>query len=209
MTKLLTPIIRRLPEALVNRIAAGEVVERPAAALKELIENALDAGAGAVAVRLGEGGLALIEVVDDGCGMGPDGIALALERHATSKLPESLIGADEAIERVTSLGFRGEALPSIASVARLTLESRLHPLRQAQDERGVEGWRRVVDHGLLISDGPAKFAVGDTENISEEEEGLIKRAQRFLSHVERAASDLSARRERERVLDELLAPIFK
>ncbi|HSJ77237.1 MAG TPA: ATP-binding protein, partial [Erythrobacter sp.] len=104
------PEIRRLPSALVNRIAAGEVVERPAAALKELVENAIDAGARRIGVTLVEGGLQRIEVVDDGCGMGPDAMALALERHATSKLPDSLIGPDGAIELVTTLGFRGEAL---------------------------------------------------------------------------------------------------
>ncbi|MEA1619637.1 DNA mismatch repair endonuclease MutL [Erythrobacter sp. T5W1-R] len=146
------PEIRRLPSHLVNRIAAGEVVERPAAALKELVENAIDAGAGRIAVALTDGGLGRIEVSDDGCGMAPDAMALALERHATSKLPEALIGADEAIELVTTLGFRGEALPSIASVARLTLESREHG--------AGEGWRRVVDHGELVEDTPAALPPG-------------------------------------------------
>jgi len=140
------PQIRRLPNALVNRIAAGEVVERPAAALKELVENAIDAGASRIAVALTDGGLTRLEVTDDGCGMSPDDMALALERHATSKLP------DEAIEMVTTLGFRGEALPSIASVARMTIESRV---AGAQD-----GWRRIVDHGELIEDGPAALPVG-------------------------------------------------
>jgi len=137
--------IRRLPPELINRIAAGEVVERPASALKELIENALDAGAGQVSVRLSAGGLELIEVADDGCGMSPDEMRLALERHATSKLP------GDSIDRVTSFGFRGEALPSIASVSRLRLESRV---------RGADGWRIEVDHGESSGEGPAALPPG-------------------------------------------------
>jgi DNA mismatch repair protein MutL len=137
--------IRRLPSELINRIAAGEVVERPASALKELLENALDAGAGVVSVRLSGGGLDLVEVTDDGCGMAPDEMRLALERHATSKLP------GDALDRVTSFGFRGEALPSIASVARLTLESRV---------RGADGWRIEVDHGETAGEGPAALPPG-------------------------------------------------
>ncbi len=142
--------IRRLPEHLVNRIAAGEVVERPASALKELVENAVDAGATRIAVTLSEGGLSRIEVTDDGCGMAPDEMALALERHCTSKLPDSVL-VDGGIEAVATLGFRGEALPSIASVARLTVES--HPA-------GADGWRRVVDNGVLTAEGPAALPPG-------------------------------------------------
>jgi DNA mismatch repair protein MutL len=153
------PEIRRLPSALVNRIAAGEVVERPAAALKELVENAIDAGARRIGVVLADGGLERIEVVDDGCGMAPDAMALALERHATSKLPDSLIGPDGAIELVTTLGFRGEALPSIASVARLTIESRA--------AGADEGWRRVVDHGAVMADEPAALPSGTRVRVEE------------------------------------------
>jgi DNA mismatch repair protein MutL len=137
--------IRRLPSELINRIAAGEVVERPASALKELVENSLDAGAGSVAIRLSAGGLDLVEVTDDGCGMAPPDMLLALERHATSKLPT------DAIEEVTSFGFRGEALPSIASVSRLTLESR---------PSGSDGWRIEIDHGAKEGEGPAALPPG-------------------------------------------------
>lgn len=156
--------IRRLPEHLINRIAAGEVVERPASALKELVENAIDAGAARIAVRLANGGLDRIEVVDDGCGMAPPDMALALERHATSKLP------DERIEAVETLGFRGEALPSIASVARLTMESRV---------RGADGWQRVVDNGRLTGEGPHAMPPGTAIRV-EELFGRVPARRKFL-----------------------------
>ena len=148
--------IRRLPSDVINRIAAGEVVERPASALKELVENALDAGAGAIAIRISAGGLELVEVTDDGHGMAPAEMALALERHATSKLP------NDAIEAVTSFGFRGEALPSIASVSRLILESR---------PRGSDGWRIEIDHGVKAGEGPAALPPGTRVRV----EGLFEK----------------------------------
>ena len=159
------PQIRRLPENLVNRIAAGEVVERPSSALKELVENAIDAGATRIAVKLVEGGLTSLEVTDDGCGMSPDEMALALERHATSKLP------DEAIEQVATLGFRGEALPSIASVARFTVESRPAGAEQ--------GWKRVVDHGEIAAEGPAALPPGTRVRV-ENLFGKIPARRKFL-----------------------------
>ncbi|WP_419825581.1 DNA mismatch repair endonuclease MutL [Sphingomonas sp.] len=165
--------IRRLPEHLVNRIAAGEVVERPAAALKELIENALDAGATHVAITLSEGGLGGIEVADDGGGMVPADIALALERHATSKLP------DDRIEAVATLGFRGEALPSIASVARLTVESRV---------RGHDGWRRVVDNGTVVEEGPAALPPGTRMRV----DGLFARVPARRKFLRSARSEYAA-----------------
>ncbi|MGH6906145.1 MAG: DNA mismatch repair endonuclease MutL, partial [Geminicoccaceae bacterium] len=112
------PAIRSLPPGVVNRIAAGEVVERPASAVKELIENAIDAGASRIAVELGAGGRALIAVTDDGIGMAPDELGLAIERHATSKLD------DDDLIRITMLGFRGEALAALAAVSRLRIVSR-------------------------------------------------------------------------------------
>jgi DNA mismatch repair protein MutL len=165
--------IRRLPEHLINRIAAGEVVERPASALKELVENAIDAGASRIAVALREGGLASIEVADDGCGMRPAEIALALERHATSKLP------DDAIEAVETLGFRGEALPSIASVARLSIESRV---------RCADGWRRIVDNGVLVEEGPAALPPGTRVRM----EALFERVPARRKFLRSARSEYAA-----------------
>ncbi|WP_375464626.1 DNA mismatch repair endonuclease MutL [uncultured Methylobacterium sp.] len=117
MSTLSRPV-RRLDPILVDRIAAGEVVERPASAVKELIENAIDAGARAIEVTIEGGGRRLIRVVDDGAGMSPDDLMLAVERHATSKLPEG------DLTRIDSLGFRGEALPSIGAVSRLAITTR-------------------------------------------------------------------------------------
>ena len=115
--------IRRLPPELVSRIAAGEVVERPASAVKELVENAVDAGARLIEIQADGGGLTRILVADDGQGLGPDELPLAVERHATSKLTAGADGAWDLL-RIATLGFRGEALPSIGSVARLTLAAR-------------------------------------------------------------------------------------
>lgn len=145
--------IRLLPDALVNQIKAGEVIERPAAAVKELVENALDAGATRIEVEVEQGGLGLLRIRDNGHGISREDLALALERHATSKI-QSL----DDLEAVTSLGFRGEALPSILSVSRLTLAS-----RQADSDHGwsLQGEGRLAHN----QPQPSAQAVGTCVDV--------------------------------------------
>ncbi|HKU54439.1 MAG TPA: DNA mismatch repair endonuclease MutL [Rhizomicrobium sp.] len=138
--------IRRLSEGTVNRIAAGEVVERPAAAIKELVENAMDAGATRIDIAASNGGADLLLVEDDGSGMSADDLKLAIERHATSKLP--VLGGEDDLSHIVTMGFRGEALPSIGAVARLTLASRT---------RRGEAAEIKVDGGKVEGPRPAAF----------------------------------------------------
>ena len=139
------PRIRQLHEAAINRIAAGEVVERPASAVKELVENALDAGARKVRVDIADGGKTLVRVIDDGCGMLPDDLPIALSRHATSKID----GSD--LTNIRSFGFRGEALPSLGAVARLNIITRAS---------GFDGTEISVAGGTLSPSKPAAIASG-------------------------------------------------
>ena len=143
--------VRQLSPETINRIAAGEVIERPASVVKELVENAIDAGATKIEVTCENGGLTLIQVRDDGCGMNVDDLSRCIERHATSKLRE------EDIFNIQTLGFRGEALPSIGAVARLEIASRRHD--------AAEGFSIVVDKGRRSEPAPVALNAGTQVDV--------------------------------------------
>jgi DNA mismatch repair protein MutL len=175
------PRIHPLPDLLISQIAAGEVVERPASVLKELIENSLDAGATRIDVQLEEGGVRLMRISDNGCGIGADDLPLALARHATSK-----IGSLDDLERVASYGFRGEALASIASVSRLTVTSRTadapHGSRIRSETAAIEpaalGGGTVIEMADLYFNTPArrKFLKSDATEFSHCDAAFLRMA---------------------------------
>ncbi|MDE2882475.1 MAG: DNA mismatch repair endonuclease MutL [Acidobacteriota bacterium] len=176
--------IRRLPPAVANQIAAGEVVERPAAVVRELVENSIDAGATAVSVRVRDAGRTEIRVSDDGVGMTPEDARLAIERHATSKI-ESV----DDLTSIGSLGFRGEALPSIASVSRFRLRT-----------RGVEadsGWEIEVEGGTTVSERPAGTRPGTVVEVRDlffntpARRKFLRAEKTESSHIVQAVSNLA------------------
>jgi len=214
--------IHALPAQLVNQIAAGEVVERPASVVKELVENSLDAGAGRVQIDVEQGGIKLIRITDDGAGIERDDLMLALSRHATSKLQ-----ALEDLERIASMGFRGEALPAIASVSRLTLASRAAGAAQAWqiDGAGGEIIPAALSRGTVVTvrdlfyNTPArrKFLRTDKTEFGHLEQvvkrlALVRQDVTFvLNHNGRevfCANTAADRSAHERRLSELLGPVF-
>ena len=174
------PPIKVLPVGVSARIAAGETIERPASVVKELVENAIDAGAGSVRVDVRGGGLGLIRVGDDGCGMRAADLWLACQRHATSKFPAAGLAA------VRTLGFRGEALPSIAAVAELSIVS-------APDERGL-GWKLTLRDGAVVADDPAPRPRGTTVTVRRLFERVPARLAAVKPQVELAQIAQAARR---------------
>src|SRR6266545_3339752 len=167
--------IHRLPDHLINKIAAGEVVERPAAAVKELVENALDAGATAVSVDVRDGGAGLIRVADDGIGMTADDLELALARHATSK-----ISSDADLDAITTLGFRGEALPAICAVSRFTI--------QTSPREGGAGTRLAGEGGVVAQRLEAPAPTGTTVEVAD----LFFNTPARLKFLRSAAAELTA-----------------
>ncbi len=199
-------MIRILPDTLVNQIAAGEVVERPAAVVKEVVENALDAGARAVDVEIEQGGATLIRIRDDGRGIARDELALALTRHATSK-----IAALEDLERVATLGFRGEALPSILSVSRLRLSSRTAEADHGWELSGagaVDGEPRPAahPHGTTVEIRDLFFNTPARRKFLKSESTEFRQIQQAICRVALSRFDIgfALRHNQRRVLD--LAP---
>ncbi len=170
--------IRRLSEGTVNRIAAGEVVERPAAAVKELVENAMDAGATRIAISVTGGGADLLVVEDDGGGMTAADLKLASERHATSKLP--VVGGEDDLSHIVTMGFRGEALPAIGAVARLTLASRMRDSEPAEIR---------VDGGRLEGPRPAAFLASGQHGTRAEVRELFYATPARLKFLKSARSE--------------------
>ena len=162
------PVIRQLDDAAINRIAAGEVVERPASAVKELVENAIDAGAHRIEVAYADGGKTLIRVVDDGCGIIPKALPLALSRHATSKID----GSD--LLNIHTFGFRGEALPSLGAVGRLTIISRAV---------GHDAFEIAVNGGAMSAVKPAALSKG---TVVELRDLVLRHARTFEVHAHRS-----------------------
>jgi DNA mismatch repair protein MutL len=214
--------IHALPTQLINQIAAGEVVERPASVVKELVENSLDAGAGRVQIDVGQGGIKLIRISDDGSGIAKDDLELALARHATSKL-----AALEDLERISSMGFRGEALPAIASVSRLTVASHEAAASGAWQVEGDGGELRpaALSRGTVVTvrdlfyNTPArrKFLRSDKTEFGHLEQ-VVKRLALgrsdvtfVLTHNGRevfCAHSAADRKGHERRLADLLGPVF-
>src|ERR1043166_3158415 len=169
---------RLLPEQVANQIAAGEVVERPASVVKELVENSLDAQARRITVEIQAGGRSLIRVTDDGLGMSKDDALLCLERHATSKIQRA-----EDLAAISTMGFRGEAMPSIASVSRMTIFTR------ERDGDSAEGCQVVISGGKILEVKAAGCATGTTVEVRQLFFNLSERRQ-FLRTEETEAAHI-------------------